>query len=473
VVGIGPELGPEDAYETGPTEDGLLRIYPLGENVERVWRNARETTCTRIANGELRCTVRGTIVQVIAGEEKNVPVRSVWTGARYNAGERGTNLVKALTGVDFPYPKSLYTVADCLKAIVGKRPNAVILDFFGGSGTTLHAVAMMNALDKGGRRCVLVTNNELGPEREEELRSNRVLPGDDAWEAEGICRAVTWPRCRNAILGCGPNDAPLPPELVYETGTFETFEENPKVAPLSFVDPARLTTRQARAELAGLLGLSATSLNGADGSLIPTSPARGQPKQGLAVLLDPARGDAFAEAIAENGDHVREVRYVPPPGGVRIEQQLRESIVAALPKLQVEREVLRPMALGLPANAAYLRLEFVDPLDVERGQGLQDLLPSLWAMAGAKGSIPVPAGDEPWLMPDDGTWAILIKRSRFRGFLHALAARPEIAWVFIVAPSEDAFSEMAALLPPTVPQRQRMHLYRRYLENFVINGGTK
>lgn len=40
------------------------------------------------------------------------------------------------------------------------NPNATILDFFAGSGTTLHATMALNAEDGGHRQCILVTNNE-------------------------------------------------------------------------------------------------------------------------------------------------------------------------------------------------------------------------------------------------------------------------------------------------------------------------
>ena len=50
--------------------------------------------------------------------------------------------------------------------------NALILNFFAGSGTTLHAVNLLNAEDNGNRRCILVTNNEVSDEESKILRSN-------------------------------------------------------------------------------------------------------------------------------------------------------------------------------------------------------------------------------------------------------------------------------------------------------------
>ena len=77
---------------------------------------------------------------------------------------------------------------DTLRFFVANKPNALILDFFAGSGTTLHAVNLLNAEDGGQRRCILVTNNEVSIEDEAKLREKGHLPGDDAWNALGIAR---------------------------------------------------------------------------------------------------------------------------------------------------------------------------------------------------------------------------------------------------------------------------------------------
>lgn len=58
--------------------------------------------------------------------------------------------------------KSLYAVHDAIRFFVSKKPDAVVLDFFAGSGTTMHAVNLLNEEDGGQRRCILVTNNEIG-----------------------------------------------------------------------------------------------------------------------------------------------------------------------------------------------------------------------------------------------------------------------------------------------------------------------
>ena len=90
-------------------------------------------------------------------------VRTVWQDSRYDANEYGTKLVHSLVpGTDFDFPKSVFNIYDCIAPILYKRKNAVVLDFFAGSGTTGHAVLILNKEDKeiGYINFILCTNNE-------------------------------------------------------------------------------------------------------------------------------------------------------------------------------------------------------------------------------------------------------------------------------------------------------------------------
>ena len=83
--------------------------------------------------------------------------KTVWTDKRYDANDYGTGMVKELVpGSPFTYPKSLWAVYDCLLAVVGEDADAIVLDFFAGSGTTGHAVMELNKNLGGQRRFVLV-----------------------------------------------------------------------------------------------------------------------------------------------------------------------------------------------------------------------------------------------------------------------------------------------------------------------------
>ena len=78
---------------------------------------------------------------------------SQWKVSSHNASEHGTALLSTLLpGRAFPFPKSLYAVEDALRFFVKDKPDAMILDFFSGSGTTAHAVMRLNKQDKGVRQ---------------------------------------------------------------------------------------------------------------------------------------------------------------------------------------------------------------------------------------------------------------------------------------------------------------------------------
>jgi adenine-specific DNA-methyltransferase len=96
--------------------------------------------------------------------------RTVWTDKRYDANEYGTKILKALVpDSPFTFPKSLWSVYDCVQAVAGEDPSAIVLDFFAGSGTTGHAVWELNKDDGGHRRFILVqlpeSIGEAGPYR--------------------------------------------------------------------------------------------------------------------------------------------------------------------------------------------------------------------------------------------------------------------------------------------------------------------
>lgn len=88
----------------------------------------------------------------------------------------------------FTFPKSVYAVHDTIRFFVANKPNALIVDFFAGSGTTLHALNLLNAVDNGHRRCILVTNNEVSADEAKTLDKQGIKPGDEAWNNLGIAR---------------------------------------------------------------------------------------------------------------------------------------------------------------------------------------------------------------------------------------------------------------------------------------------
>lgn len=125
-----------------------------------------------------------------------------WCIKSHDALRNGSNFIrKFFPDKRFDFPKSIYAVYDTIRFVVANKPDALILDFFAGSGTTLNAVNLLNAEDGGKRRCIMVTNNEVSAEESKTLISNGYKPGDTEWNNLGIARYVTWPRTRCSIIG--------------------------------------------------------------------------------------------------------------------------------------------------------------------------------------------------------------------------------------------------------------------------------
>lgn len=157
-------------------------------------------------------------------------VRSLVTGTQWRIGAHdastgGTNLLKSFFGTSrFTFPKSLYAVHDTIRFFLANKPNARVVDFFAGSGTTLHAVNLLNAVDDGNRRCILVTNNEVSVDEAKELTQKGLKPGDPQWESLGIARHVTWPRTVASMTGRDIEGKPLEGYYGFESDCYEVDE---------------------------------------------------------------------------------------------------------------------------------------------------------------------------------------------------------------------------------------------------------
>ena len=157
-------------------------------------------------------------------------VRSLVTGTQWRIGSHdastgGTNLLKSFFGTSrFTFPKSIYAVHDTIRFFLANKPNALVVDFFAGSGTTLHAVNLLNAVDDGNRRCILVTNNEVSVDEAKELTQKGLKPGDPQWDSLGIARHVTWPRTMASMTGRDIEGKPLEGYYGFESDCYEVDE---------------------------------------------------------------------------------------------------------------------------------------------------------------------------------------------------------------------------------------------------------
>ena len=109
--------------------------------------------------------------------DRKKPLTSLeFTDKLYSNDNAKKQLSKVLKQQIFDYPKPLGIVQTFLKTIPQK--DITVLDFFAGTGTTLHASILQNREDKGLRSCFLVTNNENNIAEEVTYeRNKRVIQG--------------------------------------------------------------------------------------------------------------------------------------------------------------------------------------------------------------------------------------------------------------------------------------------------------
>lgn len=130
-------------------------VYPIDtKGTERKWRYARQTVESIFDLLRVKKTKLGYDIEL----GKNFGTyKTVWTDSKFDASVNGTQLLKDLVpNTVFSYPKSLYTVVECVGSVVKQDKSSIVLDFFGGSGTTGHAVMELNKQDGGNRRFILV-----------------------------------------------------------------------------------------------------------------------------------------------------------------------------------------------------------------------------------------------------------------------------------------------------------------------------
>jgi adenine-specific DNA-methyltransferase len=259
----------------------------------------------KIAKGEIVVTGRGSQgeleIEYALGAKSAMP-RSVWNQTAHDAGSHGTNVVKALVpGRAFPFPKSLYAVEDALSFFLRDVPDAIVLDFFGGSGTTTQATMRLNHQDGGTRRSILVTNNEVGDAEAKSLTEQGYRDGDPEWEALGIFECITRPRITAAVTGLTPDGTPIKGDYKFtdEFPMAEGFEENVEFMKLTYLDPVDVELDRAFAAVAPLLWMRAGGQGAMieqrtdnAGELLPFAVA-----DRYGVLFDPDRWREFVEVL--------------------------------------------------------------------------------------------------------------------------------------------------------------------------------
>ena len=160
---------------------GSQKLLPINNHGdEKTWRWGQETFVekhqTELFVKEVKGQNRIFKKRRLLGQGKRP--KTIWYDSKYDASSNGIMVLRDILGRGdhFPYPKSVYLVKDILE--ITSKKDSIILDYFAGSGTTAHAVMLLNQEDGGLRQSIVCTNNE-----------------------NNICDDVCYPRIKNIAIG--------------------------------------------------------------------------------------------------------------------------------------------------------------------------------------------------------------------------------------------------------------------------------
>jgi len=377
---IGEALTPDQKVGDAPDLPGLVKVFPIRpDGTEMNWGLTASSFAVRvekryvkvgkrrfdvpqpfpiyylkagpvsdIESGRAVVTGHGPTGEVLAqyvDSYSKMPTTN-WSRPSHNARAWGTDLLRALMpDRRFPFPKSLYAVEDALRFFLKEKTEAVVVDFFAGSGTTAHAVMRLNHQDGGRRMCICVTNNEVSTDEQKALRRQGLRPGDPGWEMLGICDHITVPRLTAATTGQNPVGKPIKGDYKFidEFPMADGLEENVEFFTLTYEAPLRVASNREFAKIAPLLWLRA----GSCGRRIDDMSNGWDVADVYGVVADLDQSEAFLKALAAN-DEVAMAFIVTD------EDRLFEALVAELP------DRVEPVRL----YEAYLR-----NFEIEAGRG--------------------------------------------------------------------------------------------------------
>lgn len=399
------------------------------------------------------------VVSVEYASDNNRVIKTVWHRTSHDAGAYGTDLITEMIGQTnaFSFPKSLYATHDSIASIVRRKKDALILDFFAGSGTTLNAINLLNYEDGGSRRCILITNNEVSDSDAKELIKYGNVPGTQIWENHGICRSVTWPRTKYSILGVHSDGTPLQKDYI-TTRTIEDEAER-SIKQIRF-NPEQIVDIKIRKDIVSLLGKDKLPQ-----SLVkPGIDFVVSEKYNATILFSPSAYEEWIAAL-DGQDHVTEL-YVVTTSNKEF-KKIKEQLIEAMGAIAVSKIEKISMAVGFKANAAYFKLGFLDKASVRIGRQFREMLPILWMKAGCFGPCPslIDQKIPEYMIFPENRIAILNDNSCFAEFAEEVRNTSKIETVYLVTDSDADYRSMSKELNV----KQTYQLYRDYLDNFRIN----
>lgn len=156
IIGFGDVIEDDVHPSANEIVDNTTYIYPIDiKGVERKWRYARNSVedikyLLRVFNR------KDGFLDIELGKDFG-QYKTVWIDKKFDANAYGKQwLNKIVDDKSFSFPKSIYAVKEAIFSIVSKNKQAIILDFFGGSGTSAEAVSMINNVDNGNRKFIII-----------------------------------------------------------------------------------------------------------------------------------------------------------------------------------------------------------------------------------------------------------------------------------------------------------------------------
>lgn len=251
---------------------------------ENGWRFAEDVFMQMIADGDVYFRPDHTALprpKTFLFEQLNEKAESVFYASRKGA---ASYLTKLFGDKRFPYPKDREILMRWIRLTAPR--DGIVLDFFGGSGTTSEAVMRLNAEDGGSRQSILVTNNEVGAKDAAALSRVGHQQGSPEWEAMGVFEHVTRPRISTVVTGIRPDGSVFGDGLAADVEFFR----------LSYLDESRVERAKEFEAIAPLLWLRA----GGTGQRIAAEPKKGwELVESYGVLVDVDTTDTFVEAVAQ------------------------------------------------------------------------------------------------------------------------------------------------------------------------------
>ena len=400
----------------------------------------------------------GTVIVSSENYKREFIPGSQWNIQSHDATYKGTQLLTKFIGTRFDFPKSLYAVHDTLRFFMANKPNALIVDFFAGSGTTLHAVNLLNKEDGGHRRCIMVTNNEVSEEEENILKERGLTPADEEWKSLGIARYVAWPRAVASVTGIDVDGNTIVGE--YLTYLEEEKEIARKFKKISYAKEFSLLTLSERKDLISELSDGKIAKNKVTAETLYVV----DEDIDISILLDDSAVEDWLEEL-ESADHIHTFYIITQNN--RLFNAAKARIVEMLGGFKISESKTFPMAEGFKANVEFFHLGFLDKNAVARNKQFREILPLLWLKAGGIGECPEIEGNTipQYIIFPKNKFAVLIKEHAFGPFEEAVRNIEGIDSIYIVTNSTPGYNEMIKVLNP----KNSFQLYRDYLDNFRIN----